>query len=128
MPLSGTLTCGLCGIKAEIRTMKYDLSGTKLICPSCISKQRGGAKPGTTQLERGRLLSAMEARLGEEQAIQELKADMVNYYCSACGFRFSRKSEFDVRSCPYCGKETVSKAFTGKAQQLIEEAVSDDLG
>ncbi len=133
MPLSGMLTCGNCGARSQMNTMRYNLSGSKLICPNCIEKERSGIKPGTTH--------SRSARLRQEQMMQKTAATMpagtqesgnhtgasggegmAKYVCRSCHFKFSRKKDMDVNACPYCGRDAVSPAYEGKAQDLIEES------
>ncbi|MBI2176176.1 hypothetical protein HYU40_02375 [Candidatus Woesearchaeota archaeon] len=139
MPLSGMLTCGNCGARTQMNTMRYNLSGSKLICQNCIEKERSGLKPGTTH--------SMSARLRQEQMVQKTAATMplhteaagdqgqnhtgpaeaggegmARYVCRSCHFKFSRKRDVEIGTCPYCGREAVSPAYEGKAQDLIEES------
>ena len=51
---------------------------------------------------------------------------MVNYYCRSCHFKFSRKKEVDIVTCPYCGRQSLSLAYEGKAQDLIEEVGEEE--
>ncbi|MBI2145321.1 hypothetical protein HYU18_03295 [Candidatus Woesearchaeota archaeon] len=137
MPLSGMLTCGNCGSRTQVSTMRYNLSGTKLICQVCVEKERSGIKPGTTQSSSARLRQAQfrqsgngstaEATAGQEgEAIIGAAGDTTGYYCRSCHFKFSRKREADVSSCPYCGRQTVGQQYTGKAQDLIEESATEE--
>ncbi len=144
MPLSGMLTCGNCGARTQMNTMRYNLSGNKLICQNCIEKERSGLKPGTTH--------SMSARLRQEQMMQKTASSipartvraaaqssepqqsmhteggegMARYVCRSCHFKFSRKRDMDITSCPYCGRGSVSPAYEGKAQDLIEESAKTD--
>ena len=131
MPLSGMLTCGNCGTRSQMNTMRYNLSGSKLICPACVDKERSGIKPGTTQsrsirLQREQMQQKATTRTPAAEA-GDMQAEasgtgMAKYYCRSCHFKFSRKREMDATACPYCGRETVSTAYEGKAQDLIEES------
>lgn len=140
MPLSGMLTCGNCGARTQMNTMRYNLSGSKLICQSCIERERSGVKPGTTH--------TMSARLRQEQMLQKTAAitpahttitatqaaapqpategasgeGMANYVCRSCHFKFSRRRDVEIGACPYCGRDSVTPAYEGKAQDLIEES------
>ncbi len=128
MPLSGMLTCGNCGTRSQMNTMRYNLAGSKLICQSCIERERSGIKPGTTH--------SMSARLRHEQMAQKTAAPqqgstpaeaatgegMAGYVCRSCHFKFSRKRGIEVGACPYCGRDSVTPAYEGKAQDLIEES------
>lgn len=147
MPLSGMLTCGNCGARTQMNTMRYNLSGNKLICQNCVDRERSGVKPGTTH--------SMSARLRQEQMMQKTTQmapargeatasrpagtqqgdmsmeaaaggaggeGMAKYICRSCHFKFSRKRDIEIGTCPYCGRESVSPAYEGKAQDLIEES------
>ncbi len=136
MPLSGMLTCGSCGARTQMNTMRYNLSGSKLICKGCVEKERSSIKPGTThatsiRLQREQMQQKMHIadNMPETAGLQQTRTageatageGMVRYYCKMCYFRFSRKKEAEVTSCPYCGRQSVSQAYEGKAQDLIEQ-------
>lgn len=133
MPLSGMLTCGNCGTRSQMNTMRYNLSGSKLICPACVDKERSGIKPGTTQsrsirLQREQMQQKATARAPAAE-VSEMQPEasaagtgMAKYYCRSCHFKFSRKRDTEIGACPYCGRESVSPAYEGKAQDLIEES------
>ena len=149
MPLSGMLTCGNCGTRTQMNTMRYNITGSKLICPDCIDKERNSIKPGTTHATSGRFQREQVARDVEmkmygttssspslravsstaetsgsavQMRSQPAAAGMVNYYCKSCHYKFSRKRDINIGSCPYCGRDSVSLAYEGKAQDLIEES------
>ena len=116
-----------------MNTMRYNLSGSKLIFQACVDKERSGIKPGTTQsrsirLQQGQMQQKATPRMpatemGDMQPeATAAGAGMAKYYCQSCRFKFSRKKGMDVLACPYCGRETVSPAYEGKAQDLIEES------
>ena len=151
MPLSGMLTCGNCGTRTQMNTMRYNLSGSKLICPDCIDKERSSIKPGTThatsaRLQREQAVRAEEMKMRSSSSVSSsLRAEsaaaessnsqmrnqpspaggMVNYYCKSCHYKFSRKRDIDIGSCPYCGRDSVDLAYEGKAQDLIEESTHE---
>ena len=146
MPLSGMLTCGSCGTRTQMGSMRYNLGGNKLICPDCVDKERSSIKPGTTQTSSIRLReqvragemrtqstmttrdSAEESPMPAEQVRAPSGDGAVNYYCRSCHYKFSRKRDIDVGSCPYCGRDSVSVAYGGKAQDLIEDALNNEEG
>ncbi len=135
MPLSGMLTCGNCGSRTQMSTMRYNLPGTKLICQSCVDKERSGIKPGTTQssarLQRGEPMRGTLRGMPSSSTMAEPTAaepriggsEMTGYVCRSCHFKFSRKKDMDIISCPYCNRQTVSPQYTGGAQDLIEESM-----
>ena len=104
--------------------MRYNFSGNRLICQSCLEKERGAIKPGTTQSGSARLQREMSAAAGHAAASSG--SGMSAYYCRSCHFKFSRKKDFTVSTCPFCGKDSVSPAYGGKAQDLIEESADSD--
>lgn len=125
------LTCGNCGTRTQMNTMRYNLSGSKLICQSCIEKERSGIKPGTTHSGSARLrqeqmlqkTATMNAGAQQSTQIEGASGEsMARYVCRSCHFKFSRKGDIDVPACPYCGRDSVSPAYEGKAQDLIEES------
>ena len=134
MPLSGMLTCGSCGARTQMNTMRYNLSGSKLICQNCVDKERSSIKPGTThatsiRLQREQIQRDVNEKTGRSEASERLRPmgtagsnGMVSYFCRSCHFKFSRKRDTEIMSCPYCGRQTITTAFEGGAQDLIEEA------
>ncbi len=122
MSLSGMLTCGNCGTRTQISSMRYNLTGTRLICQSCINKERGAIKPGTTQSSL-----RLQEKIGKNTTASKPSDEgMVGYFCRSCHFKFSRKKGMEITTCPYCSRQTVSLQYTGKAQDLIESSSSED--
>lgn len=133
MPLSGMLTCGTCGTRTQMNTMRYNLSGSKLICQNCVDKERSSIKPGTThatsiRLQREQIQRDVNEKTGRSEASEQFHTGrtagsngMMSYSCRSCHFKFSRKRDMEITSCPYCGRQTVATAFEGGAQDLIEE-------
>ena len=152
MPLSGMLTCGNCGTRTQMNSMRYNLSGSKLICPDCIEKERSGIKPGTTHSRSARLQQEQMAQKtttttmmsvrsgagaarpsGTQQSDMQMEAaggaggeGMARYVCRSCHFKFSRKRDIEIGTCPYCGRDAVSPTYEGKAQDLIEESTHEE--
>lgn len=124
MPLSGMLTCGSCGARTPMNSMRYNLSGNKLICPGCVDKERSSIKPGTTASVRLRSTPSRSAVSIEEAGTGQpsQSVGMASYYCRSCQFRFARKKGMEVTACPYCGRQNIAQAYEGRAQDLIEEA------
>src|SRR3989338_2369458 len=78
MPLSGMLTCGSCGARTQMNSMRYNLSGSKLICQSCVEKERSSIKPGTTQaasmrLQREQMQRDVNEKTGRSEAAESLR-------------------------------------------------------
>lgn len=122
MPLSGILTCGNCGARTQMNTMRYNLGGTKLICPNCIEKERGGIKPGTTHSPVAVKMQKEHSMRRESSSTGAGSSGMAGYICNSCHFKFSRKRDLVISACPYCGKDSVAPAYEGKAQDLIEDS------
>jgi DNA-directed RNA polymerase subunit RPC12/RpoP len=90
--MPGTKICGKCGAKTAIDDMTYSVDGKKLVCQTCLNKEKG-------------IYTATGVPPAPKPAP---KPEMVNYHCNNCQFNFSRKKGIDVRNCPYCAKESVS--------------------
>ncbi len=55
----------------------------------------------------------------------ELNIERINYICSNCNYKFSRKADRKFIRCPYCGKENTVKENTADfASKLIDEVAS----
>lgn len=107
--------------------MRYNLTGSRLICPGCVEKERSAIKPGTTHSISPRTGTFTHERSQTSAAPgQAENEEMTGYYCRSCRFKFSRKKGFDATSCPYCGRQTVSEAYKGNAQDLIEDSARSE--
>lgn len=122
MPDDIHLKCRLCGKSVPVKEMRYHRSGQYLICRECADKQSGILKTGTTHLEKGKTLITKPEVKKERKELKEI----VNYKCSACNYRFSRKASFESISCPYCGSENVNISTGDSAQELINEASEEE--
>ena len=55
----------------------------------------------------------------------ELNIERINYICSSCNYKFSRKADRTFKLCPYCGKEGTVKHYTADfATKIIDEVTS----
>ena len=122
MPDDVMLKCRLCGKNTPVKGMRYHKSGQYLICRDCSDRQGGGAiKSGTTQVggSKAPLQKSETAR-----RITSQKTGQINYKCTSCGYKFSRKESIDVSSCPYCSRETI-EVSSGHAQELLDETANE---
>ena len=55
----------------------------------------------------------------------ELNVERINYICSSCNYKFSRKADRTFKLCPYCGKEGTVEHYTADfASKIIDEVAS----
>ncbi len=144
------LSCKRCHNRAELSSMKYDLDGRGLICPSCYEEvfvkpkkeeavRRQLAKsPGREAAERTATISVPAGRIEVPKAVvvkaeerhatmekgrQLLSADpnKVKYICGHCRYKFSLRVDSMVqKKCPYCGTGKVMKDEVQLGRMLQE--------
>ncbi len=144
------LSCKRCHNRAELSSMKYDLDGRGLICPSCYeevfikpkkeeavkrqlakSPAREMAEKTTTitvpagkiEVPKPRVFKAEERHATVEKGRQLLSADpnKVKYICGHCRYKFSLgKDSMVQKKCPYCGKGNVLKDEVQLGRMLQE--------
>jgi hypothetical protein len=88
--MPGTKNCGKCGVKTPIGDMTYSVDGTKLVCQTCLNKEKG-------------IYTASGVPPAPKPAAP--KPEMANYHCGHCKYSFSRKKDIEVKTCPYCSNE-----------------------
>ncbi|MFQ5474884.1 MAG: hypothetical protein ACE5DM_03545 [Candidatus Nanoarchaeia archaeon] len=119
MQVENLVTCEQCSTKVSMKGMKFDLSGTSLICSSCYDKQKKSSTHHFTEKELGPSL-ANERRVERSASVQ----DYIFYQCASCSYSFSRKAEFIFKKCPNCSSETISVKQGNSAKRIVEG--SDD--
>jgi Zn finger protein HypA/HybF involved in hydrogenase expression len=118
------VSCEKCSKRVNVKEMKFDLSGTELICPECYEKQK---KTSTQRFERKELGPSLATERKKERSLN--LESYIYYKCSSCSYSFSRNSEFKFKNCPFCGKHTVEAVQKNTAQKIIEDSNKDtDLG
>ncbi|MBU0461549.1 MAG: hypothetical protein KJ574_03100 [Nanoarchaeota archaeon] len=120
------VTCEICSNKVPIREMKFDLSGTELICSVCYEKQRSRTSGSFEKKDFGPSL-AIERRIERASRAESY----VFYKCDTCKYSFSRKESFGFKKCPNCGKETLTTLQKNTAQKILDTSDNDkdpDLG
>ena len=86
MSLTPLYTCSRCKKEFNFDNIKYD-SDNRLICVSCLDKQK--------KIEKKEKLNLEKAEKGEE----------IKFICVSCRFKFSvRKGSPKALKCPFCGK------------------------
>ena len=119
MDESTLITCRKCKVKVPIKVMKYDLSGSELICFDCYERQVKGIK-GTMQTHD--FSSPENVMVRPSEVRKKETKDTLRYYCTACKFRFSRGKEFGYpKNCPYCSKDAVDLWRDVDAATLLRE-------
>jgi hypothetical protein len=113
--ISGTRICGKCGQRGPANEMRYSVDGQRIICSKCQAIEKGGE--GDSQ----RFKTMTDGQAPGKQA-----SGAVNYFCTNCRFKFSRKREIDVSVCPYCSKPTISVVPSQNAQSFINKAGQED--
>jgi len=118
------VTCETCSARVPIKEMKFDMSGTSLICSDCYQKQRSRT---TASFERKQLGESVAIQRRIERASRA--EEYVFYRCDDCKFSFSRKSSFTFKNCPNCGNKRITVMQKNSAQKLLEDSDKDtDLG
>lgn len=111
------ITCKKCKVKVPIKVMKYDMTGSELICFDCYERQVKGFKGKMSNFN-----SVEQALVRPSEVRKKETKDTVKYYCTACKFRFSRGKEFGFpKNCPYCSKNAVEVWQDVDAATLLKE-------
>lgn len=118
------VSCEVCSTRVNVKDMKFDMTGTSLICQECYERQ---ASRSTRFME--------QKNLGESAAIErrlERAKNTINYIfykCEGCQYSFSRKVDFKFNNCPNCGCQSVKIMQKNSAQQIVDTSDQDlDLG
>jgi DNA-directed RNA polymerase subunit RPC12/RpoP len=59
----------------------------------------------------------------QKKEVTQVQEETIEYICTSCSYKFSRKKSFLVKSCPYCNKETVTVKSVKNANALINESM-----
>ncbi len=103
-----------------MRDLRYDRHGADLICKGCYASSKGPAAA------KDSLRHIPAEQLEPTGPRMRDASDLLNYYCYACRYKFSRKANFQFENCPSCGKiGSVRRHATMTSSQLLEE--SDDV-
>jgi predicted RNA-binding Zn-ribbon protein involved in translation (DUF1610 family) len=95
------MRCGRCNRQVPIGELKYDRDGKTLLCYQCR-----GAKPEPVT---------------ESKIIQSAEQTRQHYFCTACGYHFTRANIVPQR-CPYCGKESIVEEKAVASGRLLDDA------
>lgn len=56
-------------------------------------------------------------------------SDYIFFKCESCAYSFSRKSSFNFKNCPNCGKDSIKVVQKNSAQKVVDGSdQSIDLG
>ncbi len=114
------ITCKSCRKRFPLRELRYDRTGSDLVCKDCFSASR---RPGEVVRDIRRISPEKLEPTGPR--IRD-NAALIKYYCLACRFKFSRRADFRFDNCPSCSKSgSIRKDVPLSTSQLLEE--SDNL-
>ncbi|MEK6936651.1 MAG: hypothetical protein AABW58_01115 [Nanoarchaeota archaeon] len=97
------IICRKCGKKvhpSELR--KENQNSDTMICNSCYVK----AKDIDATMEQIKTVKP-----GNIQGVYQ-------YFCEACGFKFTRNKEVFNKSCPYCSKENIRQVNVNIVKEI----------
>jgi hypothetical protein len=89
--MPGMKICDKCGNKTPLEQMDHSKDGKKLLCLDCLNREKG--------IYTASIKKPIEA---------PKPVEMTKYQCSHCKYSFSRKKDLEVKTCPYCSRETIS--------------------
>jgi hypothetical protein len=108
----GELTCGRCSKKVLKNEVKYDPSGSKLVCRSCSDFL---CKKDLHTHER------TEKKVSDVRTNADLK---VNFVCMSCNYKFSlKKGSNHSLKCPFCDSTSV-QVNDVNAYSILDEVKS----
>lgn len=108
--------CKKCGLKQDIREMRYHPNGKDMLCRDCAHFNDPRAK------------ATEKARAPEPRVIQQESGPegVQKYYCRKCKYKFKRKEGIPMKACPYCGSPDIGPQKEISAQSILEDAASED--
>ncbi len=111
------ITCRSCRKRYPIRELRYDKTGSDLICKDCFSASR---RPNDVLQDMKRIPPEKLEPTGPR--VRD-NADLLKYYCLTCRFKFSRRTDFHFENCPSCGKMgSIRKDVPLSTSQLLEDS------
>lgn len=113
MAFSMKTSCKKCGKDMEPSEMRALPDGSGFICKNCYENTNSPNKKPTLRKPMSSPTSPT-SKINTEKGFFEKK----EYICDACNYRFSRNSDFIVKTCPFCGK-------SGFVHQKIEQQAND---
>ena len=118
------VSCEACSTRVPIKQMKFDFSGTELICQECYEVQKSRSTSSMAKKQMGQSF-AIERRM--ERAANT--SEYIFFKCEECAYSFSRKASFTFKNCPNCGKDSIKVVQKNGAQQVVDGTTQDlDLG
>ena len=102
-----TVKCFDCNKIYTVKDIRYGPDGKTLLCKDCLQKRQAkAAKTAAPAPAKGKTL--------------------VGYVCSRCHYRFTRGPEIEVRTCPYCSRDSVQRQ-KNTASMLNDPTDDDDI-
>ncbi|MFH1173857.1 MAG: hypothetical protein V1725_01860 [archaeon] len=123
------ITCRGCNGKAPVSEMRLAQNGKDMLCRSCQEKQnlRSGMSGSKAAFSTKKPMA--QSKPISKAAPEKTKAritDMVSYHCLKCKYKFSRKADFTLKKCPYCGSDRIETTDKYSAETLVRQADPDD--
>src|SRR3989338_7173455 len=107
--------CALCTLKFPFEKIKYSTDGKRIICIDCYSKLTKNNQK-TDELKRRVNPNSMAQYEGKG----------IEVMCANCNYKFHYKPNFKP-TCPYCSGNKIVKYENITANNLLQEASTDDL-
>jgi Zn finger protein HypA/HybF involved in hydrogenase expression len=102
------IKCYKCGESYTSAMMRYDpMNPSRLICRNCLGKK--DQKAASTSASGGK---------------PKVEEGSVKYYCIKCRYKFSRKKNIVVETCPYCGSDNLTTKTD--ANSILKKAGDED--
>jgi predicted RNA-binding Zn-ribbon protein involved in translation (DUF1610 family) len=115
------IICRVCGRKVLMHNMRPDDDGEHMICNDCWKKKSGVKSAVSPFGKKAVENSAYEPP--KSKAKVEKSEKMVHYICTACRYKFSRKTSQEIHKCPYCGKEKIVVDSALGADKLLNDSM-----
>ncbi len=113
-----TAVCRACGRKVKIDQLQFDSKTKTYICTACHAR----ANPSMVPISRAAKPATNTTNMTKPTIFgKSAKDGLVKYACPNCKFRFSRKREKEVSSCPYCGGTKVEEV-TNDAAKILKDS------
>jgi protein-arginine kinase activator protein McsA len=116
-----TAVCRACGRKVKIDQLQFDSKTKTYVCSSCHAKNNPSLAPISKTVKPTASVTNTAGAAKPTIFGKPAKEVLVKYACPNCKFRFSRKREKEVSSCPYCGGNKVEEV-TNDAQKILKDS------
>jgi DNA-directed RNA polymerase subunit RPC12/RpoP len=101
--------------------LQFDSKTKTYVCSACHAKNNPSLAPINRAAKPAVGAASTTGTAKPTIFAKSAKDGLVKYACPNCKFRFSRKREKEVSSCPYCGGNKVEEV-TNDAAKILKDS------